>query len=242
MQGAQLFPDQPPAAVGPVRLDLDAGAGLKAHLRVGLRIDRAQHPNPAGERRIGAHIAELSDLPIQRRGPQLGMGAEPAGDVGRLRLGEFRRPGPRSVPRHGLRRRIPAGGPPADIELPGNPRDRPPMPLVQRVHHGPVLLTLHPSLLPGSRLRHRNRRRRDRPFLGADKAPGTTRGLCTLRDQDSAYFVITNRAGEVLHQPSQLGQPQAPLARQVAQVGEAGEGRMWCSQTDLNGIPLASTI
>jgi hypothetical protein len=93
MQGAQLFPDQPPAAVGPVRLDLHARAGLKAHLGIGLPVDRAQHPNPAGERGIGAHIAKLLDLPIQRRGPQLGMGAEPAGDVGRLRLGEFRRPG-----------------------------------------------------------------------------------------------------------------------------------------------------
>jgi hypothetical protein len=33
------------------------------------------------------------------------------------------------------------------------------------------------------------------------------------------------RGGEVLHQPGQLGQPQAPIAWQVAQVGDAREGQ-----------------
>jgi hypothetical protein len=31
------------------------------------------------------------------------------------------------------------------------------------------------------------------------------------------------RAGEVLDQPGELGQPQDPVARQVAQAGDAGE-------------------
>jgi hypothetical protein len=192
VQGAQLFADQPLAAVGPVGLDLDAGVGLKADLGIGLGVDRAQQANAAGERGIGTRIAELLDLPVQRRGPQLGMDAKPAGDVGRLRRRQLRRPGPGSLPRHGLCHRVAAGGPPGDVELPGDPRDRPPMALVQRVHHDPVLLTLQLTLLPGSRLRHRNRGRRDRPFLGTDKAPGTARGLCTLRDQDSANFMITD--------------------------------------------------
>jgi hypothetical protein len=56
------------------------------------------------------------------------MAAKPADNMGRLRPGEFRKPGPGSVPRHRLRRRVAACGPPADIELPGNPRDRPPVP------------------------------------------------------------------------------------------------------------------
>jgi hypothetical protein len=53
LQTAQLLADQPLAAVGPARLDLDAGVGLKAHLRVGLGIDRAQQANPSGEQGVG---------------------------------------------------------------------------------------------------------------------------------------------------------------------------------------------
>jgi hypothetical protein len=36
---------------------------------------------PGGRTRGRAHIAELLDLPVQRRGPQLGIDAEPADDV-----------------------------------------------------------------------------------------------------------------------------------------------------------------
>src|SRR5712691_1816563 len=123
------------------------------------------------------------------------MACEPTFDVLALGPGELGRSLPWSVPRHCLGTHVAMSGPPGDAELPGDPRGRPPMSFVERVHHGPVLLTLHPSLLLGPRLRHRNRGRRDRPFLGTDEAPGGARGLCTFRDQDSAYLVIANKSG-----------------------------------------------
>src|SRR5215207_8072246 len=66
----------------------------------------------------------------------------------------------------------------------------------EHVHHDPVLLTLHGSLLLGLRLQHRNRCRRDCRFEHQHKGPGSPRGLCTFRDQDCGLFVIANKRGD----------------------------------------------
>lgn len=47
------------------------------------------------------------------------------------------------------------GGPPVDIELPCDPRDRPSVAFVKYVDHSPILLTLYPSLLSGAGVANR---------------------------------------------------------------------------------------
>jgi hypothetical protein len=86
---------------------------------------------------------------------------------------------------------------------------------MKHVHHEPVLLTLHASLLLGLRPQHRDRGRRDLPFRAPNtKASGSPRGLCTFRDQDCGLFVIANNQLVAKHH-------DLDLALQI--VGRLGE-------------------
>ena len=49
------------------------------------------------------------------------------------------------------------------------------------------------------------------------------------------------RAGEVVDHPRELGQPDDPLAGQVADVGDAENGSRWCSHSEWNGMSRATT-
>jgi hypothetical protein len=189
----QLFAEQPAAAVGPVDLGLQPEIGLEADLRVELRPIGAQGADPPGERGVGALVAEVTDLAQQRRGPKLRTQLEAANDVGELGLGELHGAGPRAVADGRLRGGVAAGGAPVDVELPGDLRDRPPVAGVERVHHEPVLLTLHLSLPVRGRGLDTGTLAGGTPLFQQHEDPeGAPRGLFTFRDQDWLLLVISH--------------------------------------------------
>ena len=193
VKAGQAHTQQPPAAVGPVALGLEARTGLEPKRRINLVALGPKTPDPAGKRGVGAGVPEFADLPKKRGRPKLRAELQTPAHVGELGLGEpgWARPG--SVAGWDLGGGITASRPPVHAELPGQPGDRPPVGGVERVHHQPVLLTLHPSLLSragvdtvtlagGTPLFQQHQ--------GPEELP---RGLCTFCDQNCALSVIANK-------------------------------------------------
>jgi hypothetical protein len=92
-------------------------------------------------------------------------------------------------------RGVALGRSPVHLELPSDLLDGPPALRVQHVHHDPVLLTLYGSLLSGAGVTPGPWQEGPTVSSTNGKAPGLPGGPCTLRDQDSAVFVIANTAG-----------------------------------------------
>src|SRR5439155_6832272 len=128
----------------------DARPRVSVPLRVDFRSVGTQGPDVADQGGVGARVLEVDELPVQGGDPELRAQVQTTTDVAELGRGQ---PGgclPRRVPGDVPGRGVALGRSPVHVELPGDLLDGPPVLRVQYVHHEPVLLTLHGSLLSGA--------------------------------------------------------------------------------------------